>query len=119
MRLFRLAVPAETGKVYDGEFEDNMIQGNGVMKWPDNSRYEGEFMGGLMEGRGIKYFANGNIHDCTWHTDKPHGQGTFYSVADGEYKQGTWTNGKLNMWQISSQKVKGKICTEINQICSY
>lgn len=79
------------------------------MIYPDQSRYEGEFENGKANGRGVRYYANGNIHDGNWFENKQHGSGTFYSVQDGQYKQGTWNNGKLDMWQISGQKVKGDI----------
>ena len=47
---------SETGKVYEGEFRNNNMEGKGVMTWPDQSKYEGEFKNGKIEGKGTKIF---------------------------------------------------------------
>lgn len=39
---------ADSGKLYEGEFKNNNMDGKGVIIWPDESRYEGDFAAGKM-----------------------------------------------------------------------
>lgn len=71
---------AESGKIYEGEFSNNSMNGTGVMVWPDQSRYEGEFKNGKMSGRGIKQLANGNRYVGQFKNDVYDGSGIWYDA---------------------------------------
>jgi hypothetical protein len=61
---------ADSGKLYEGEFKNNNMDGKGVIIWPDESRYEGDFHSGKMHGKGTKHFANGNRYIGDWKNDQ-------------------------------------------------
>ena len=73
---------ADTGKIYEGEFTDNVMNGKGVMMWPDQARYEGEFRDGKLEGEGTKLFTSGNKYIGQFKNDNMHGHGVMFSFKD-------------------------------------
>ena len=34
------------GRVYEGQYENDMKSGNGVFFWPDGRKYDGKWLGG-------------------------------------------------------------------------
>mmetsp|Transcript_3775 Transcript_3775/g.5702 ORF Transcript_3775/g.5702 Transcript_3775/m.5702 type:complete len:141 (+) Transcript_3775:398-820(+) len=92
---------SDTGKVYEGEFQNNNMEGRGTLTWPDQSRYEGDFFQGRMEGKGTKFFANGNKYIGDWKADNQHGSGVLYNVKDQTKRQGKWLSGKRSSWLSS------------------
>ena len=46
-------------KRYDGDWENDKIQGRGVMEYNDNSMYSGYWKNGVREGEGTLFFNNG------------------------------------------------------------
>lgn len=38
------------GREYTGQMSDNLMEGWGVMKFPDNNRYDGNFKRGKIHG---------------------------------------------------------------------
>ena len=41
------------GKVYDGEWKNDMREGRGIETWPDGERFEGYFINDLRNGKGF------------------------------------------------------------------
>eukprot|EP00798_Chlamydomonas_sp_ICE-L_P022703 gene22703-29859_t len=48
------SVQWDDGSLYEGEFDNNRMQGYGVYIWNDGSLYRGEWHGGMMHGCGAK-----------------------------------------------------------------
>lgn len=40
------------GKIYEGKWKDNKMNGKGVFLWPDGRRYEGNFVNDKKDGYG-------------------------------------------------------------------
>ena len=40
------------GDIYEGQFKENSIWGQGIFTWKDGRKYEGEFVNNKMEGKG-------------------------------------------------------------------
>lgn len=40
------------GKVYEGDFTENKIEGQGILMFADGNKYEGQFFDGMMHGYG-------------------------------------------------------------------
>uniref|UniRef100_A0A6B2LEX9 MORN repeat-containing protein 5 n=1 Tax=Arcella intermedia TaxID=1963864 RepID=A0A6B2LEX9_9EUKA len=102
--------------VYEGDFENNMRSGKGIMKYTDGSTYDGlwkddkfhgkgthttsvgtyvgDFVKGQREGEGT--FTFGNIfYDGSWKEGKFNGFGLFRSTNSYETQfEGEWEQGK-------------------------
>lgn len=54
-----------------GQFEQNRIQGRGLLEWNDDRWYEGNFVDGLRHGEGVTVDKKRNhMHVCKWHMGK-------------------------------------------------
>lgn len=47
------------GKLYQGEFKNDMKAGKGYEEFPDGSKYHGNFESGFKNGKGIFEWSNG------------------------------------------------------------
>lgn len=81
------------GAVYDGDIQDNLFHGEGVLIWPDERRYEGEFREGLMTGQGRLELRDGCIMEGTFVEGVLHGEGSL--VCGDDRYQGTFRQGEL------------------------
>ena len=64
------------------------MSGYGVMKWPDGKVYEGEFMNDLKHGKGRLVTQDGKVYEGTWVAGKFGNLDT----NDGEQNQGIGDN---------------------------
>ena len=131
----------QTGDIYEGEFKDDAITGNGVYKWangesykgsvlngkmhgrgiykwPDGGEYEGEYIHNLKEGKGRFRWANGKVFKGDFRNGKPNGKGVL-TINNKEYNV-IFKNGKLHGKVLSSSQVSGSRSDEegIAQSCS-
>lgn len=92
-----LQLPADIqlpdGAVYDGDIEDNLFHGQGVLTWPDGRRYSGEFRQGLMTGKGRLEDRDGCVQEGDFVQGVLNGEGRY--DCDGSSYQGTFKNGEL------------------------
>jgi len=51
------------GRVYQGQWKNNKMEGRGVFEWPDGRRYEGEYIDDKKEGQGVFYWPDGRKYD--------------------------------------------------------
>ena len=77
---------------YEGEFEEDLFNGHGEIKYNDGSSYSGEFRRGAITGKGKLIFADGSYYIGHFRDGKMHGIGTFYTIY-GEQWRGMWNNG--------------------------
>ena len=74
------------GTVYDGEWKDGKIHGQGKKTWADGTVYDGEWKDGNYHGQGkMTWATDGTVYDGEWKDDNMHGQGEFTSL-DGTFK---------------------------------
>ncbi len=83
------------GSFYEGEWHDNLPQGEGTIIGPDGDKYVGDWKDGYAEGRGTKTWADGSKYVGEWRNNKRHGQGT-YTEADGSKYVGEWKNDQVH-----------------------
>jgi len=105
------------GSVYDGEWQNSVMDGEGVCTYADGvteykgmwksgnphgsgcfvysngDRYDGEWKNGKMDGRGVYSFQNSEIYDGEWRLNKHHGHGRF-TYKSGNIYDGQWRCGK-------------------------
>lgn len=82
-------------KYYDGDWFNDIRQGNGVMFWNSGNWYKGSWVNGLRHGKGESNFANGNKFIGIFSEDERNGDGTFY-WADGDYEVSHYKDGEKN-----------------------
>lgn len=83
------------GTIYEGNFENDNINGTGKLTTVDNGIYEGEFKDGQKSGTGTYTFANGDIYTGSWENDQMSGEGT-YTFQNGDKYVGNFSNNKFN-----------------------
>ncbi len=76
------------GDIYVGNFENNLRNAYGVYTWSNGDVYEGYFVNGFCQGQGIKRLANGDVLDGEWFEDKIHGYGVKTHARNGDIHMG-------------------------------
>ncbi len=79
------------GGFYEGEWSDNLPQGEGTLTWPDGDEYNGEFKDGKLESHGTYTWASGQKYVGEFNDGVKHGQGT-QIWPDGQRYAGEWRN---------------------------
>ena len=80
------------GRVYDGEWKKDGINGRGVMRCADGNVYDGMRVDGNRHGQGKQTLSNGDVYTGSWENDERHGQGT-YRWTGGNVYTGSWEKG--------------------------
>ena len=95
---------------YTGEFLNNQIIGQGVLK-SDEGTYTGNFTDGIPNGNGKYVYDDGSIYEGEFHVGMPYGNGK-YVYADGRIYEGEMKDGSPNgvgkMTLKSKQVLSGK-----------
>jgi len=60
---------AESEKVYEGNFSENLFDGKGKLTFKDGRVYSGDFVKNKKHGSGTMIFANGNKYIGAWSED--------------------------------------------------
>ena len=77
-----------TGNYYEGQFKNGKFNGKGTKYNQDNKIiYEGDFVDGMMEGNGKLFYDNGSYYVGEFKEGKRHGDGNEYD------KNGKWLRG--------------------------
>lgn len=80
------------GRVYKGEFIDDMKHGMGITCFPGGNKHIGEYADGFMSGRGTFLFANGQKYVGSFRLDQFHGEGVL-TLHGGNHFHGKFFNG--------------------------
>jgi len=106
------------GDYYNGEFSEGRKNGNGVIKYKNQTRYEGtfkndrhdgygkliqldgeifegEWKNGKINGNGVRLHSNGDKYIGSYVNNIRNGQG-HYIFINGDSYNGNWVNGKAN-----------------------
>jgi hypothetical protein len=80
------------GGVYEGEFVDGTMNGQGAVKTGDGTLYEGEWAEGFPEGVGKMGKSNGTFYEGEFSSGNPHGKGKMQypddRIYDGDFHEG-------------------------------
>ena len=85
----------QTGDVYEGEFKDDAITGDGVYKWANGESYKGSVLNGKMHGKGMYKWPDGGEYEGDYVHNLKEGKGRF-RWANGKVFKGEFRNGKPN-----------------------
>lgn len=81
--------------MYEGTFNDDLLNGMGVERWPEGSRYDGWFENGRKHGHGSYAWKDGAKYYGQWNANKIHGFGE-YVGGDGRRYKGQWSKSLMN-----------------------
>ncbi len=94
----------DNGDIYDGEIQDELRHGKGVMIYADGSNYNGEWTNDLRHGLG-SFTADDSAenYEGSWENDKYNGHGersmkikkSNSSSRESEWYSGQWKEGKM------------------------
>lgn len=92
----------ENNLKYRGYFKENKLEGFGKMIRSNGDRYIGNFIDGIVCGYGKKYYIHGGEYNGFWKDGKRDGFGIFY-YPNGYCYIGYWKSGKKhgygkNIW---------------------
>jgi len=73
-----------SGKVYEGTFVNNILEGPGACKWENGDFYAGEFKNGQMHGKGCYIWENGNRFEGIFENNSRTEQGILYKATELE-----------------------------------
>lgn len=83
------------GCSFEGDIDNDMLNGYGVYIWANNKKYEGEWVQGQMTGKGKMLFEDGCVYIGEFLNNQFEGQGQ-YIWNSKKYYQGNWKKGKQN-----------------------
>ena len=55
---------------YEGDLENNIPQGYGILTYYDGGFYKGNWLNGLMHGKGERIYSDGTKEIGTWEMNK-------------------------------------------------
>lgn len=84
----------KNGDVFEGGFLNGKMHGKGIYKWPDGAEYEGNYAENIKIGYGRFKWSNGKVYLGPFVNGKQHGFGKI-SYPDGRVKEVVFENGKL------------------------
>ena len=82
------------GQVHTQDDDTVIRQGKGVMKYHSGRIYEGNWLEDMREGEGYERFENNNVYKGRFKKGRAHGKGV-YTWQTGEVYEGEWIKGKL------------------------
>ena len=120
----------EDNTVYEGQVENGIKNGKGILKYSDGTKYKGDFKDDKFDGTGVLEFADGRKYEGEFHDNKIKGKGKFTwsdgKMYDGEYddfmRNGNgkyfWDENKYyeGQWINNKQHGKGTIHYEGKEI---
>ena len=68
--MLKKPLKIHNGDYYEGEFADDMKNGEGVYVWVDGDRYEGGYVNNKRNGFGTYTFADGTVQSGKWIEDE-------------------------------------------------
>ncbi|CAE7325040.1 PIP5K3 [Symbiodinium sp. CCMP2592] len=80
------------GRVYVGAWQKGHMCGKGAMTWPDGSRYEGEYKNDFRHGQGTLTWPDGRKYEGQWANGKQDGEGVMIDSL-GNATKSRWRNG--------------------------
>lgn len=85
----------DTGRIYEGQWENDLREGTGYELYANGNLYQGQFSQGKAHGEGCYKWANGEYYNGNWNQGQKHGYGEWKS-HDGDSYKGEWKEGKAD-----------------------
>ena len=82
----------DTFMTFDGQWKDDAIHGDGVLKFASGATYTGSFYEGKFDGQGTYEWPDGSRYEGQWRFNRMHGEGQYADVT-GHLYAGRFYNG--------------------------
>jgi len=79
--------------IFDGDFKDDAITGNGKYLWGNGDKFNGSFLNGKMHGYGFYQWPDGSEYEGSYVDNIKNGKGKF-KWSNGKIFEGPFLNGK-------------------------
>jgi len=103
---------------YDGQWEDGMKHGYGLLKFSDGGFFEGEFKENQIWGYGTRLWSDGSKYNGYWNMGEKDGEGTF-EKTDGDTYNGDWVmnvrHGGGKWTKPNKQVIEGEFINNLPQ----
>eukprot|EP00758_Cryptobia_borreli_P007841 Tbor_TRINITY_DN5334_c1_g5::TRINITY_DN5334_c1_g5_i1::g.4596::m.4596 len=86
-------VYTDAGSVYDGQWEDDVMCGEGQITYSTGASFTGNFNYNAFDGEGKYIWTDGTYYEGQWRYNKMHGIGT-YCDRQGHRWHGKFYNGR-------------------------
>lgn len=86
----------QSGALYEGEWLDYQLEGQGKLFVPLEGTYTGMFSNSMKDGQGTFVWKNGDSYSGDWKEDAINGEGV-YTFSDGSTMEGRFQNNAF--WQ--------------------
>ena len=84
-----------TGNVFEGNYENDLRNGNGKYTWSDGSVYEGNWENDYQNGYGKYTWSNGHVYEGNYENGARNGYGKL-TLSNGSVYEGNWENGNMS-----------------------
>ncbi len=82
----KISIELESGTKYEGEIDEEGLNGQALISYSNGDKYDGEVKGGEKSGNGTYTWSNGAEYDGEWKNDKMNGKGTYmYPESESGY----------------------------------
>ena len=81
------------GTYYEGQFRNDKYQGKGKIVFKNGGSYEGDFNNNLIQGKGKYIYPGGKIYEGDFQNGMKHGFGKI-SWSENKYFEGFWINNR-------------------------
>ena len=87
-------------EVYEGDFKDDKMEGQGKILFKDGSTYEGEMVNDNCEGYGVMAWDDGKKYEGCFKNNFKHGKGEYTTIIGDQLKSFTavFENGVVKEW---------------------
>ena len=94
-KSFGQSAGSEVGyEEYEGDWEDDLMQGYGTYRYISGAVYTGQWSQGRQEGKGAIKYPDGSSYEGTWLKNQMHGEGC-YVDAEGIRWPGIYVEGSF------------------------
>ena len=85
----------DSGRIYEGDWENDKRNGRGFELFPNGNKYLGQFADGKAHGKGSYTWRNGEQYEGEWVGGQKHGYVVWHGIQ-GDSFIGNWVNNKAD-----------------------
>ncbi len=94
--LFSQKIQSQTeGSRYEGQFLNDMRNGQGVFYFKEGGYYNGTYLDDKANGQGERLYPNGDKYSGNWRKNRRNGEGVLTVATTGQQVKGFWENDAL------------------------